>query len=430
MRVSKRTIKGIAAALCGLTVLLSFAGCNAASILSDKDDLLKDYEKSATVEIYNFTSGEAAAPENYQKYTENLTDFSLRLLLSSLKEGENQSVSSLACAHTLSLLLNATGSSTATELKRLIAKNLDLNTLNLCSYYQNSRLTAFNTDTEGYFEEAALWFNDSFSVKATYLQTVKNYYNSHLVRKVLSDSDTAGKINALTSESTKGGISEIVSEPLADTTVLAISAAYLKDSWVTPYTSDRLSEGIFKGTEGEETASFMTSNERYISSDFAEGFIKSLKNTPVKFAAIMPKGDENIEEFISTLSYSRLYSLLMEGSATSFCTATVPEFEVTSTLDLDGILKGLGIEKAYSKESANFSSLSTMSGISLSDFREGSKIAITPAGTEKADTVGEPDTEFSETENKLVFDKPFMFVFFDNESGAPLIMGVINNTKN
>ncbi len=428
MRTSKGTLKIISTALCMLIALLSLGGCSGnGGILSNEENLLSGYEKSSTVASYNFTSGEASAPESYGKYTENLTDFSLSLLLNSLQEEGNQSISTLSTAHTLSLILNGASGDTAKEIKRLLAKEIDLNTLNLCSHYQSSRLTAFNTDTEGYFEEASLWLNDSFSVKANYLQTVKNYYNSHIVRKVLSDSDTVEKINALTADSTKGEITEVLTEPLTDSTVFALSAAVLLDSWVTPYTSDRISEGTFKGTKGEQKVSFMTSNERYISSDFAEGFVKSLKSTPVKFAAIMPKGDESIEDFLSTLSYSRLYSLLMEGSATSFCTASIPEFELSSTLDLDDILTGMGMESAYNKESASFSGLSTMSGISLSDFKESTKIAVTPQGTVSNDKISEPTEEFTQCDKKLVFDRPFIFVFFDNESGAPIIMGAVNN---
>ncbi len=425
--MKKAHIMQILSTLLAAVLILSFTGCKHTGILTDKEDLLSEYEVSQAVPKYDFTTGEATSPESYQQYCEKLTDFSLTLL-NSASSDEVPLVSPLATTHTLSLLLNGASSDTESQIKKLFASGLDSQTLNACNHYLTSRLTAFNTEDFGYYEESALWLNDSFSVKSPFLQAIKNYYSSHIVRRILADEGSLDKINALTAESTKNIINNIITEPLKETTILGISASTISDSWVTPYTADRLSTRDFLGTKGTQSATYMTSNERYISSDFAEGFIKSLKNTPIKFAAIMPKGDTSARELLSTLTYNRLSTMLTGGSATDFCTASIPQFEMESSSSIDSTLKALGMTKAYLPNEANFSFLTSATNVALTSIRTGTFVEITPYGTVKnTDTVDSGGEAFTKTDRELLFNKPFVFMFFDNESGVPIIMGIVNN---
>ncbi len=427
--MKKRNLtKALCIGLCSAVVASTLFGCNADSILSKKENLLSDYQRSSSIAVYDFTSGTTTAPENYDLYKSAMAEFSIALLKNSMQAGENTLVAPHSTATSLSLLLNGASSSTATEIKNTLAPDIDTQTINNCNYYLSSRLSSFNTDTTGYFSENALWFEDKFDVKAMYLQTVANYYNAHLVRTSLQDSDTTDKINTITSDSTSGAVGSIVSSVPENATTISVTAAALTDSWLYTYTSDRVKEGTFHGTQKDSTATFMTSNERYINETYATGFIKSLKDTPIKFAAIMPTEDMSLEKFAETLTANRLATLLLESKATSFCTASVPAFSAEINIPMDTTLKNMGINKMYSSGDANFSGITSSSEAYLNTALLGTQVSLSPTGTTKGEAsapIG--TTEFEECDTVITFDRPFIYIFFDNESGIPVLMGCVNN---
>ncbi len=420
--------KTLCIGLCSVTIAGALCGCNTDSVLSKKENLLSGYERSSSIVTYDFTSGTTAPPENYDAYSAAVTEFSIELLKNSMKSNENSLVAPHSTATTLSLILNGASSSTGTEIKNSLAPTLDTQSINNCNFYLTSRLSTFNTDTNGYFSENSLWFEDKFDVKTMYLQTVANYYNAHMVRTALSDIDTIDKINNVTHHSTNGVIESIISSVPENATAVSITASALTDNWLNPYTTDRVKEGTFRGTQKDSTATFMTSNERYISESYATGFIKSLKDTPIKFAAIMPTEDMSLEEFAETLTANRLRAILLESKATSFCTATIPCFDAETYTSLDETLKNMGINKAYNAKEANFSGISSSSEVHLSTALLGAQVSLSPNGTTKSEASAPIGAaEFEECDTRLTFDRPFIYIFFDNESGIPVLMGCVNN---
>lgn len=420
--------KTLCIALCSVVATGALWGCSTDSPLTKKENLLSDYQRSSSITTYDFTSSTTTQPENYEEFSASVTEFSIELLKSSMNPSENTLVAPQSTATTLSLLLSGASSSTGTEIKNLLAPTLDMQSINNCNYYLSSRLSAFNSESTGYFSENSLWFEDKFDVKAAYLQNAANYYSAHIVRTKLAEDDTVDKINTITADSTCGAISSIITDMPEGATTISVTAAALADNWITPYTSDRVKEGTFHGSEKDSTVSFMTSNERYISESYATGFIKSLKDTPVKFAAIMPTEDMSLEEFAETLTANRLSALLLGGKATNFCTASIPCFDAEAQAPLDSTLKEMGINKAYSKDDANFGGISASSEVYLSSALFAAQVSLSPNGTTKSEAAAPIGAaEFEECDTVITLDRPFIYIFFDNESGIPVLMGCVNN---
>ncbi len=424
----KRKVRtAISLILCGF-VLMSLFGC---SSLKGSETLLAGYERSASIPVYDFTSADTAKPEGYDSFCEGIEEVSFTLLSELSDDEENIVISPYSLISSLAMVTNGTSDNTRTQLRKTLFSGEDTSVINEGSYYLSSRLSAFNSK-EGYLKSAnSLWFNDEFDVKSQFLQTVKNYYDAEVMRVPFEDGSSVDKINSWVSSNTDGEIPELLKELDADAMAVIINTVLMEDVWSTEYEDSDIHEGTFNGTKGTQDATYMTSTEAYISSIYAEGFIKNFRNTPLRFAAFMPKEDISIGEFMESFTQSRYETLIASQTATDTCVATIPQFEIRTRVDdLSESLKDMGITDAFDPDKADFSNLTNTGDVYLSQVVQEAFVQIGPKGAKAGAATASVMNTMSlppEDEIKLNFDRPFVFVIYDNESAVPVFIGVVNN---
>ena len=378
----------------------------------ENTSLTNDYTRSESIPVYNFYSEEIVKPESYSEFVNSYSDFAAKLLISA-SDDEGCVLPVLPLYTGLAATMAGTSGKTLTESETLLGVAMNTEEINTCTYYLNSRVKFLNSEEASVNSASALWIDDSFSVKAQFLQAVVNYFDTEVYRSSLSSSETRNDINSFAQSDS----SELASA-LSDESSLALVGTFnLKDSWISLPSK---SEGIFNGTKGEETATFYTSNEMYIESPDAQGFIKSYQNTPCRFVAIMPKGGVNLEEYISSLSGTKLQTLLNSQSGVNRCVATYPAFELKSSGNFAKAIEAMGGKLITSKDAA-LSNLTMSDGLYLSDVLLESEFSLTAETQESVDESSDIRT--------LNFDSPFIFMVVENENNLPLNIGVVNTVK-
>ncbi len=417
--------------LCLLTAVVMMVSLCACT--RENNSLLKGYDKSQSVTEYDYLSGEDNMPENYDKYTKGSSEFSFNLLRAvvSAQQGENTLISPYSASVALSLLSVGASDSTRKELKDALASGLEQEDINICTDYLSGRLSAFNTEDSKLTSANSLWLNDTFDVKSAFLQTAVNYYDTDIQRILFSEEGAAEKINKWISENTDGEITDAVNGVDETSQMIIVNAVLLDDEWATPYPESSVTTGTFHGVKGDEEASFMTSTEHYVSTSYAQGMTKGFKNLPLKFAALLPTEEIDINEFVKELTGAKWQAILDSQETASFCKASVPEFELRVKNDLDVPLKEIGIKKIFDFEKADFSAMSNSGKVFVSSVTQDAFVKIGPKNVKAgAATVIEgngasaPNTS---EQKELIFDRPFVFVIYDNESGIPVFTGVVNN---
>ena len=415
--------------ICILMVFL-IAGCNKEDSGRSEYSLLGDYEKSESVPEYYFVSGEYTMPENFEGYSKGAMDFAFSLLSAASEDGENSVISPLSVSNVLALILNGADTATEKEIRQTIA-GVDTDTINLCNHYINSRLNTFSGEEGGFTIADSLWLDDSFDVMAAFLQNAVNYYNSEVMRIDLQDKETLSEINDWIKDYTDDEISDVINNIDENALMMLVNAVLMQDEWATVYEEEQLDKGVFHGSKGDTEATFMISMEHYISSSYAQGFIKDFKNLPLKFVALLPEGDVSAEEFVENFTSARWQELLASQQATAFCSAFLPEFKIDFDAELSDALKNMGITRAFDNSKADFSQLSNMSKPFVSEVNHKAFIEIGPQGAKAgAATVSEMKGSAALSDVKEVkLNKPFVFVICDNESGIPVLTGVVNNVS-
>ncbi len=413
--------------LLAIVSLASFCACD-----KNSDSLSKDYSRNKEIPVYDFLSGEAQVPEDYEEYTKGTTEFSFDLLSAVAHTDDNVVVSPLSVATALSMLANGASSATRKELRNVLAQGADLEAINSGNYYLNCRLTAFNNDKSKFTSANSLWLNDSFAVKPAFLQTAVNYYDADIQRVLFSEEKSVDKINKWVADKTDKEITAVL-EKLSDSEMaVLINAVLFDDEWATPYEESQLKDGTFHGTKGDTTAKFMNSTELYLETSYAKGITKGFANLPLKFAAILPAEDVDMKTFAEGFSEVRWQGVLGSQQITQTCKAAIPEFEIRSTFDFTDYLKALGIRQAFESAKADFTNLTNTDDFYVSEVAQQAVVKINSKGVKAAAATtikGNGAAAPSEEEKELNFDRPFMFVIYDNESGTPVFAGIVNNIE-
>ena len=386
--------------------------------------LTADYTRSNAVPVYNFFADESQTPENYQEFTAAYMDFAASLLKNS-ESDESVVLSPLSLYTVLSVTANGASGKTQREIEKALGQDLNISEINTFIHYLNERVKALNSE-EGFVNSAnSLWIRDDYSVKAQFLQNVVNYYDSEVFRTELK----AEEINSWIENKTDGEIKDMLSELDKDTALVLVNALLFDDEWVTPYEEGNIYNGSFKGTKGEETVKFMESNEMYIESKDAKGMIKSYKNTPCKFVAILPDEKISVDEYAASLSGAKLETILSSATGVNRCIAHLPQFELRNKLSLSETAKAMGMELMFTDE-ANFDALTMSEGLKVSDIMQEIFIKVSETGT-KAGSSTTVTLKYSDSETQdfeeLKFDRPVVFMIVENESNLPLFIGTVKS---
>lgn len=183
--------------------------------------------------------------------------------------------------------------------------------------------------------------------------------------------------------------------------------------------------------------------------DNIKAFAKDLKEydgTTLQYVAVMPLKD-NLDTYVSKTDAKELNKIIgnlkelkcenfKDGVVTKI-TGFIPKFKFDYDLDLIKDLKKLGITDVFEPTKANLSKISTGKGMYINDAKHKANIEFTQDGIKAAaaTTMGGLGAggafdylyDVPVEEIDLTFDKPYMFIIRDKNSGEVWFTGTVYN---
>lgn len=174
--------------------------------------------------------------------------------------------------------------------------------------------------------------------------------------------------------------------------------------------------------------------------------LKEYNGTTLQYVAIMPIKEElsNYVKNINSKKINQVISNLKELKLENFkdgvvtkITGVIPKFKFEYDLDLIKDLKSLGIDDVFNQETADLSNLSKQAGVYIGDVKHKANIEFTQDGIKaSAATVlgglgaARPfdylyDVPVEEID--MTFDKPYMFIIRDKQTGEVWFAGNVYN---
>ena len=325
-----------------------------------------------------------------------------------IDSNDNSLVSPLSFAYLLSMIQSGAKGSTLNELN-IALDNYDLQPMENI----DSKISMANS----------MWINNRYKndINNTFATALKiNYHSEVLYDEFIN----ANNINKWVSEKTYNMINELFpsdSVNSVDTIMALVNAIGINFKWDEEFDCNKTIMGNFL----DKNVYMMSSNEKYIESDYYTGFIKDYEklsdNSQYEFIGLLPKKD--IQDVINNLSNDVIKKSITESEAH----IQIPRFKYEYNVNnVKGILESLGIKDMFDKEKANFDGIAK--DIYVSTIVQKTYIDFMESGTKAAAASGASfDIKSAAEEKKVIFDKPFVYLIRKKGSNNIYFMGIVNS---
>ena len=274
------------------------------------------------------------------------------------------------------------------------------------------------------------WLQEGLEVQDAFLEDLATWFGSGLWEVDFPEQGAREEINGWVADSTDDLIEELVPEDaLSPTTRLVlVNALHLKAAWPQELTT---SGGTFTTTDGEERSAEMLhgSTSTWYEDEVFRATSLDTYGGDLALALVQPAA-EVAEVLDAWAEDSAGLSAVLSGLEDSEASTqlTVPAFDIDWDASLKEILEGLGMTEAFGG-SADFSGITGAADLRITDVVQKAVITIDEQGMEAAAAtavmVGE--TSLPVLEQELLLDSPFLFVAYERETRAPLVVGWIGD---
>jgi len=358
----------------------------------------------------------------------SIADFGLSMLQYSINSNDtNPMVSPISILSALGMLSNAAVGETRDDMETAMQMTVpELNSY-LYSYIQSLPTTENNF----HLANGIWWNSDSTAdLNQEFLQTIYDYYGPNIYARIF-DENTEDAINSFVNENTLGMIPEIIDgvDPYAP--MVLVNALAFEGSWEIGYNENNVEYGRSFTNLDETTTTvtmlYMTEN-RYITMDNAQGFIKYYAGDEYAFVALLPNEGVDFNQFVSGLSGESLITAIESALYKNVRTA-LPKFTSEYTILLNEPLVALGMGSIFG--SPDFSGM-MVDGNEFNTPIDGvihkTYIDINEDGTRAAAStaiVDAPTGGIVVEEARVILNRPFVYAIIDTATCTPLFLGTV-----
>ncbi len=369
-----------------------------------------------------------ADTEDYNKFTANSA-----VVLFADKENINPVYSPISVYMSLSMLAECLDGEALKELTDALCAD-DIEDLRKSNndIFNNLYFEVNEKDNAGYCKIAnSIWLNDMYKYNNDTLKTLADSYYTSSFLKNFADAQTPKQISNWINKNTSGKFSpEIKIDDPVDEIIKIINTITFKDSWAEEFAKSQ--KDIFHTADNEDKeCEFLnkTFSNSYI--EYGEGFTKTsvAMNNGYKMNFVLPDEDTTVDQIVS--SPQTMLDIVNGNTERKAANVifSVPEFNVKSKFDLINWAKKLGIKSVFSS-SADFSKISDLNGLSVSEITHEATILIDEEGCEAAAyTLISVDKGFRPSlDEEIIFklDRPFYY-YVSDLNGTPVFSGIIND---
>lgn len=369
------------------------------------------------------SKNESASKAPDDEFKAAASSFAAELFKDNYSKGKTTLVSPLSVLTALALVQNGAQGNTLAQLEQALG-GLDRDTLNA---YMRAYCD-FLTESDELKIANSVWTDSSAEAKRAFLQKAVDSYSAQLFSAPLSDPKTVESINSWVKKNTDGMIPKIIENADRDAVMMLVNAIAFDAKWETPYTNDDIEKLEFNSYSGKsKKTEFMCSTESvYLSDSDAVGFMKPYKNGRFAFAALLPDEDVNIDDYIASLSGEKLMKIFSSAKKNEEVDVKMPKFKAEYSTQLIDTLKKMGIEDAFDRKSADFSSLIDKNdGAYIGTVMHKTFIEVDQEGTRAAAATLVGISKMSMPAiNPVCLNRPFVYMIVDTETNLPLFIGV------
>lgn len=373
-----------------------------------------------------------------RKSTVAAADFAFKMLKEAINTEANALISPISLINALSMTANGAKGDTLKQMEAVMGADID-------TFNRDFSKDRFNGS--GVKTANSIWIKNTpaLEIKQSFIDINKKYFGAEVFKEDFGKS-TLGKINGWVSENTDGMIENGLDKIPDDAVMYIIDTVLFNAEWKTKYSSHEvLKNQEFTAENGEKQQVTMLYSEmgcneyNHFTLGKTEGIIKDYTNG-YSFAALLPNEGVTVAQALQSFTGSQfIRAVTKHVGVTEFddgvylVETKIPKFEFSCKFKFADTLKKLGMPLAFDPFNADFSGISSLRDYPLyiSQVYHNTAISFTENGTKAgAATYVEikcGSAKPPENVKKLYFDRPFIYVIYETDTGLPLFAGTVRN---
>lgn len=373
-----------------------------------------------------------------RKSTAAAADFAFKMLKEAINDETNALISPVSLITALSMTANGAKGETLKQIESVLGADIDT---------FNRDFSKEKLDGSGVKTANSIWIKDmpALEVNQSFIDTNKKIYGAEVFKEAFGKS-TLDKINGWVSENTDGMIENGIDNLPSDAVMYIIDTVLFDAEWKTKYGSNEvLKSQEFTAENGKKQTVTMLYAEMGCNeyNNFVlgktEGIIRDYTNG-YSFAALLPNEGVTVAQALQSFSGSQFIRAVTKhvgvedfDDGVYLVETKIPKFEFDCSFKFADTLKKLGMPLAFDSVNADFTGISSSTDYPLyiSQVYHNTAISFTENGTKAgAATYVEMKAggvKLSENTKKLYFDRPFIYVIYETDTGLPLFAGTVRD---
>ncbi|CAH2219933.1 alpha-2-antiplasmin [Pelobates cultripes] len=361
-----------------------------------------------------------ATPEDIQKFSQAVMDFSVDLLKQTDPEFKKPHVIISPFSVALGLLQLSLGAGEETE-KRL------LETLHLKSVkclHSQLRRTQHELTSSIMKIASRMYIKKGFKIKKDFMKRAEKWYGSKTLNLAKNKEQNLESINEWVRKATEGMIPKFLSEIPADMVLMLLNAMYFKGIWHNKFDPSMTVQDTFHiNDELTVPVDMMTAQKfplRWYNHELLDSQVAKLPfKGNMSFVVVTPfQFKWNISKLLDNFNQSDIYHRFPRPKQTLF---RMPKLNLDFKLELTQALSNLGLGQLFSKPD--------LSGISdeplyVSSVQHQSNLVLNEEGAQAAAATA---VITSRSLASYSINRPFLFFLFDDATRLPLFLGYVRN---
>lgn len=372
----------------------------------------------------------------------DLTDFSFRLFdrAASVEEAnENLSISPVGVSMLLGMMANGVEGETRAELLGAMFGNENVNIDEL-----NDLMTRLITELPSVDAKVdvklanSVWYQDRINPTDGFKSAMTGFYKADVALVDLKSNEAKAIINNWANKATSGIIPEVYDTQYKNYSkvtpdFISFSLMCFDGRWSIPFDKSKTRPAKFYNADGTVAeVEMMDDSEchyKLVATEDYYSVTRPYGNHAFAIDLILPAEGKTIADVRARFAddgWQSNMQILSRSDSQRSAGIKIPKFDTSSSWNVSEVLtKDFGVDKLFELSEDFYPIASTSSRVmqigqkvNLSFDEEGTKAtAITQTGL---DTASSPSTV-------LVFNRPFMYVIYEQSTGAVLLVGTIDN---
>ena len=419
----KRSSAGVIALSLLMIPVLLLAGCGTAQTSQANNQQADDPLTPPT-----------AAAQDLPTLVAGNTSFTLDLFKAVRSDCGNVVLSPYSVSTALAMAYAGANGATATQMAEVLLFGVPRDRLPAAFHQLAQNLSAgTQTDDGGQAFQLSvansIWGQEDFSFLPAFLKVLQQQYDSPLRKVDFAKSSEAARvaINDWAKEETKGKIPDLLPAGSIDamTRLVLANAVYFKADWLSPFSHEGTNDVDFHLASGATTTvptMNQTASFGYAKTDGWEAVELPYQGGRYSMVALLPQADPDTA--LHALTTDSL-SALLKQLAPKEISLSLPKWTYKSSFELKAALSTLGMQNAFS--GADFSGMDGRMDLAIDDVYHKAFVAVDEKGTEAAAATGVVMrvTAVLATAPQVSFDRPFIYVIRDQQTGTILFIGQV-----